>query len=347
MKRVRELDTVRVLAMFAIILLHVTAPYTALESRLSVGGMNLAFLLNQAVRFAVPMFLFLSGVVLGLLDREMRFAPFWKRRLTKIILPYLFWCAVYCAQGTGFENISASGFVRGVVLGRFAPHLYFVVVILQLYLVLFPLRRLLKTHRGVTLTVCAAVTLFFLAAITLRQWGISLLPASFAPYAWICFPTWLFYFAAGLSMGKERLQKAAAFGKKYFVPLLAVTILLIVPFAWCGRKLGTYASSARPEILLWMPVVFLLFLGAAGLVREGRWLDRGIAKLSACSYTVYLSHVFFLVLLRRTERFDGGMRGMLALFLCTCAVSIGFSLLVQALSDWLGNRKERKNAALV
>ena len=55
------LDFLRVLAMLAVILIHVTSTYIAAESHITFLGMNLALFLNQAARFCVPLFLFLSG----------------------------------------------------------------------------------------------------------------------------------------------------------------------------------------------------------------------------------------------------------------------------------------------
>ena len=60
------LDFLRDLAMLAVMLIHVTSTYIAAESHVTFLGMNLALFLNQASRFSVPLFLFLSGYSLGI-----------------------------------------------------------------------------------------------------------------------------------------------------------------------------------------------------------------------------------------------------------------------------------------
>ena len=64
--RLSSVDFARVIAMVAVILIHVTSTYINAESSVALWGINLAFFLNQAARFCVPLFLFLSGLSLGL-----------------------------------------------------------------------------------------------------------------------------------------------------------------------------------------------------------------------------------------------------------------------------------------
>ena len=66
MKRIEELDFTRIIAMIAVITIHVTSAYIGYQSNILVMGMNVAFILNQLTRFAVPLFILLSGTSLGL-----------------------------------------------------------------------------------------------------------------------------------------------------------------------------------------------------------------------------------------------------------------------------------------
>ena len=62
MKRIEELDFTRIIAMIAVITIHVTSAYIGYQSNILVMGMNVAFILNQLTRFAVPLFI-LVGIV--------------------------------------------------------------------------------------------------------------------------------------------------------------------------------------------------------------------------------------------------------------------------------------------
>ena len=89
MKRIEELDFTRIIAMIAVITIHVTSAYIGYQSNILVMGMNVAFILNQLTRFAVPLFSLLSGTSLGLSANDDSYREFLHKRLTKIGIPYL------------------------------------------------------------------------------------------------------------------------------------------------------------------------------------------------------------------------------------------------------------------
>jgi len=88
MKKVEELDAARVVSMLAVIAIHVTAPYIGADSDFLLGGMNLAYIINQAARFAVPLFVLLSGASLGL-GKDLPAGQFYRRRVVKLGIPYV------------------------------------------------------------------------------------------------------------------------------------------------------------------------------------------------------------------------------------------------------------------
>ena len=109
MKRIEELDFTRIIAMIAVITIHVTSAYIGYQSNILVMGMNVAFILNQLTRFAVPLFILLSGTSLGLSANDDSYREFLHKRLTKIGIPYLAWTAVYIIYNN-HSDLSAINF---------------------------------------------------------------------------------------------------------------------------------------------------------------------------------------------------------------------------------------------
>lgn len=109
MKRIEELDFTRIIAMIAVITIHVTSAYIGYQSNILVMGMNVAFILNQLTRFAVPLFILLSGTSLGLSANDDSYRGFLHKRLTKIGIPYLAWTAVYIIYNN-HSDLSAINF---------------------------------------------------------------------------------------------------------------------------------------------------------------------------------------------------------------------------------------------
>ena len=68
--RLLEIDFLRLVSMLAVISIHVSSTYLSYETGHLFLGMNLAFLLNQAARFSVPLFLLLSGFSLEQTGRQ-------------------------------------------------------------------------------------------------------------------------------------------------------------------------------------------------------------------------------------------------------------------------------------
>ncbi|MDZ7587084.1 MAG: acyltransferase family protein [Patescibacteria group bacterium] len=89
------IDAMRLLAILAVVLVHTTT------RTLQVTGYDLnvtwwPLLLNQITRFAVPMFFLISGFVLELnYDHHPYYLSFLKKRLSRILVPYLFWSLIY------------------------------------------------------------------------------------------------------------------------------------------------------------------------------------------------------------------------------------------------------------
>jgi len=137
-----ELEKMRGLAILAVVIIHVTAQATI---QFPVGSpLFLAYnTLNSAVQFAVPMFLFISSVVLSYKLREGMepLLDFYRRRLRSALLPYILWSLGYsllrCWQnGQLVQFFRLDQRLQELWTGTAYYHLYFLLIIIQLYLLL-------------------------------------------------------------------------------------------------------------------------------------------------------------------------------------------------------------------
>lgn len=324
-KRVWELDLARVCAMLAVILIHATSAYIGAESRFTCFGANAAFWGNQLARFAVPLFILLSGVSLRLSDRGQSAARFYRKRLVKIGLPYIVWSLVYELAGNGFdlaalfaaEQLPVLG--RTLLLGRAESHLYFIVVLVQLYLLYPALRRWAEAAPKGLLTASLIVTLASQCVIVFAEQGVELLPVSLRAYLWLLFPTWLFYFALGLLLaGKlDTFRRVCVENKGCCFALLAAAEFFCVLDARCSGSLG----AAKPELI---PVTILALACAFAAWDRvgGSRIVRGVtAFLSRHSMTIYFGHVLALRLLGGTAYRIGGMAAPAFLFAAALPLS--------------------------
>jgi len=211
--RIDEIDILRGLAFLAIVMQHTLASFIYNPDITKGPALIAAFLLTLA-RFAVPMFIFITGLVLfyNYGDRNFNYWVFTKKRFTQIFLPYFIWTILYFVWVSFINGVPATSLgdvmdkiTELTIFGEGYYHLWFMVTILQFYL-LFPLFKLLvsKNQRVnmVTLSLCF---LFHIGLLYIYQHQVPLVLDSIQSpifktvleYRDRIFISWLFYFMLG------------------------------------------------------------------------------------------------------------------------------------------------------
>ena len=132
--RIESLDNLRVLATFTVILVHVSHPLT---EQIHHQYWWVANLYDSSARFCVPIFLMISGSLL--LDKQEGIKSFLSRRITRILLPFLFWNTVYLLVDQYFLYENSKQFfgineiIKAYLKGA-SFHFWYVYMILGLYL---------------------------------------------------------------------------------------------------------------------------------------------------------------------------------------------------------------------
>jgi len=145
--RLGELDVCRGLAILAVVFIHVSGHFLpALHPAKSHAPPTWAWYAlaapNQAFQWAVPCFLMLSALVNGLgLARKPDLQRYARRRVQTALLPYLLWSGLYVLVNVLVKHQAVPGPRHLLVLLQYGTayfHLYFFVLVLELY-VLLPL----------------------------------------------------------------------------------------------------------------------------------------------------------------------------------------------------------------
>lgn len=336
--RIEELDFARVIAMISVIVIHVTSTYVNYNSNIVVLGMNIAFILNQMSRFAVPLFILLSGVSLGLSKSHAGTRQFLSNRMIKIGFPYLLWSLIYILYNI-HSDLSAWSFelcLKTLLLGQAAPHLYFIIIILQLY-VLFPfLKRWVASSPYKSLFVSFIISYGIQKLFYFLKFDLNLIPKFIHPYLWILFPTWIFYFVMGLILTNSRLIYVRKIASQNSITIILVTLLFACMYTVESRVTNSLDSIKAP-LDIYVPLMFVFCFSAwnyVGRFRVVRVLTRFLAKHSM---TMYFEHILVLYFFRRIPLFVQGMLGMLLLlfvvFIISCLLAIpldGLTHLVKA-----------------
>jgi surface polysaccharide O-acyltransferase-like enzyme len=87
------LDTLRAIATLGVVIIHVTSPLVNMSYGKNMGYWWIGNVVDSTFRFAVPLFLMLTGTTL--LGNAYNLPLFYKKRIIRVLVPFLFWMLVY------------------------------------------------------------------------------------------------------------------------------------------------------------------------------------------------------------------------------------------------------------
>lgn len=340
------LDLVRVAAILLVLWQH-ASEYYYIGPNLSVIHENCGLLawLNSLSRICVPLFVMISGYFL--LPMKTDTSTFFRRRFSRIMFPWLFWCVAYAVYyvftrgdsiGTCLGNICRIPLNWGVEVG----HLWFVYMLAGLYLLVPIISPWLSGCSKRELQGYLALWLLTTLLPYLHHAGINL----WGEATWNMSPA--FYYFSGF-VGYFVLGH---YVRRFGVPsAILSTVLLIGGFIFTALDFSHFATFAKDAVELEIPwdfcclnVALMTFAVFALLskvkIRQESRAARLITSISTCSFAMYLAHIMVLNLFH--DLFDGLMpvaAAVPAIALCTFVVTYLIVLVLSKLPKtryWLG-----------
>ena len=149
-----RLDLLRVILIVGVICIHT---FCVLDLTVYPQYRTWSLVLNTICHYAVPLFVMLSGIVL--MDKcDEPFSQFYRKRLTRIIVPTLPAVLFFAALRIFRDGDSALIVLRETLLGRPYYHLWFAFMLIGVYLFMPFLARLVhEVHNGVLALACCLV----------------------------------------------------------------------------------------------------------------------------------------------------------------------------------------------
>lgn len=319
--KIDEIQTLRGLAFLAVVLQHAIGHYAYVPEAGLADGTLLGVWLILA-KFAVPMFIFITGLVLFYNYPEgVPYGPFLLKRFKDIVLPYLLWSLIYAFFFGGIQTINGSNVLQILhdwATGKASYHLWYVVMVIQLY-VCFPfvqkvvqwVYRMLNYNPGVLrfgfILLCVGYVWLTGQIGEISRWmeglHVPLLTPLFTEYAdrnaFYFFIYFLLGAAAGLNFQqwKQRLWN----GRYGWMGLYAIvsSILMYRIMASFGEPVHIQYNAT---LLLqpFMAVFLLVSVLAVGVIaiafhqKAGSKPIAWMAFIGQYSYGAYLAHAFML-----------------------------------------------------
>lgn len=270
--------------------------------------------LRPLLNWSVAMFLFLSGLLTT--EEKVARGGVIRRRLLKIVAPYLVWSAVYLLA-TRPETIL--GVLKALLTGGASAQMYYLLVYAQLMALTPLLFRLLRSHRTL---------LYSLTPLVLVAWEILAALRIDAPNIGILFPVWLVYYLFGLEWERWRAGLAGR------MPLAAVFAILMLfaqaaeGFLW--NAFGDYnmaTTQLRVTNMLSSLAIISVFMLVSNSLKSRLSGSNPVVRLGDFSFGVYLCHMGFVMILKKIASIVG-LSGILPSFAIWAVVLILSAVLV-------------------
>ncbi|HLP42323.1 MAG TPA: acyltransferase [Fibrobacteria bacterium] len=267
--------------------------------------------LDQATRFTVPLFFFLSGfgLTLQFMERPTPLAKYYRYRLPKILAPFLVWSALTGLRHDDYlaalpwtaDPAGALGtLLRFLFVDGFDYQYYFLIVIFQFYLVYPFVYRLGRSK--IWLGIFLAVHMSFLSPVEayLEPFGLEIpkLHSNFLLFHW-------FYCFAGVYAAWNRrflLSLAERWGRRkvvlFWVLVFAVTNLEFLGNIANDKYLWDLDHFNRWSVVLYCMACLMLFIVMKPRIEAGIHANPRFAFLfthvAPYTFFVYLAHTHVL-----------------------------------------------------
>jgi surface polysaccharide O-acyltransferase-like enzyme len=295
-------DLIRTVAIVLVILLHASIqpyPDVNLMSPQGVQTWWASNIYDSLARTCIPLFVMLAGALLlqpGKVDEPLK--AFFKKRLGRIGLPFLFWGATYFvwrffANG---ETLTINSIFQGVLTGPYYQF-WFLYLLIGLYLVTPILRIIVKYADWKILK-------YF---IFLWFTGTAIIPllTLFGPYTLnasvFIFTGWMGYFVLGTYLTKVKL-KALILAFVLVLSMLWTIIGTYLIIGNLGERYSQFFYDAYSFNIILGSISLFLLLGANPIRKIGNRFPRGnrvIKLVSQNTLPIYLFHVIVLEILQK------------------------------------------------
>lgn len=276
----KEIQVLRAIAIIAVVLIH-TAP---------TEGLYQVFI-RPFINFSVPLFLFLSGYLTK--SENDNWPSFYKKRITRIVIPYIIWTVIYCLVKRG-SIISAP---RAILTAGAAVPFYYIFVYVQLVLLTPLIGALAKSkYRSIGWLVAPVSMLIFKYPPIFT--GIEFSPSIDKIWS-LCFLSHFTFYYLGMVLGNHIIEINYSYKKLLASFSLSILLQMAEGFLWYQRHVPNLGTQCKITALL-TSSIFLLILSQ--LLRDKKiTTNKTLQLLGDYSFGVYLIHPLLIFVLEEKQ----------------------------------------------
>lgn len=270
------LDFLRFIAVIAVISIHVLGPFRYLYGEIPDSEWLAAMGINSLTRWAVPVFMMISGALLLSTERVFNCEQYLSKRLAKVVIPFVGWTAIY-AVVAGITAGSVNQTIQVIQGSANEPawyHLWFFYDFIPLYFVIPFLMVALKKlpDQLIQLLLVICVVMFFMKWLKVESFLLQniVLYSGYLIVGWYLFnrdnreqlELWLI---AGISMlllnffGSWELALKSGQYSSFFMGYKTLNTLIIAAMLFVVAQ--TYADKITGKLRIVIAVISKYSLG--------------------------------------------------------------------------------------
>ena len=316
-ERIIYYDFIRAFAIFGVVACHCFAP---LVTNVNIFGTKLwyyALFLNSLRDISVPLFVLVSGALLITKKDSVTF--FIKKRLKKVIVPYIFWIVIFLIFMISYfhyenpilfilKTLSIPPIGKGIAF-------WFVQMIILIYIIIIILNKL-QEHNKVFLKIGLIISIIFLFLL-----NFNIIPTYPMPFNYIYFSAYAIfgYYLSSYDFSNNKILKSFNItNEKLCIIFFALSVILYlfeIYFNASNSLLLNKHSAVSQFGFLNVFLVISIFLFFRYFTQsKGKFnkicnyitknkIGEFIFSVSFCSYGIYLCHLIILNFMRNSLSF--------------------------------------------
>ncbi len=291
------INSLRLIALYAVIILHASSPLLMEFGKARMVNWWTADIFNAMVRFAVPVFVMITGALL--LHKDYEIGSFLRKRLGRVVLPFLFWSLVYIWYAWYNEDITFTtdtwaNFKIVLHLLKYGSsyHLWYVYMLIGLYFFIPVLSRFVRnaTENEIVYFLIIWVTVMLFTQPYLSRFNPAVDMHYFAGFAGYLV---LGHYLAFKDFEAKNLLLWMVMLFCYSAGFIAAGSRFIISYAaWPGTM---FYEPVSPAVLLLSASAFMIFRLSKFSVSNT--LRKTIDFIGNYTYGIYLGHALVLYFL--------------------------------------------------
>lgn len=250
------------------------------------------FITRNLVNFPVDMFFFMSGFFMKPVDDV---AAFYKKRLPKLIIPYLFYTCACLGMSMVFGNgVSIKGIVLAFVAGTASTPLYYIVVLT--YFTLFaPFLIKWVDNKKISILVFCSTPAFIILAFIIRSSGTDIW--NYLKYT----PVWLSFYYLGMYIKSNK----PSFNRKMLWMLLPVAFIFELFSTYILRNISGFNAYTQLRFAgAFYSLIIILIAYEYSKEKYCNMKVKWLTKIGDDSYAIYYMHCACLMVFTRLIKFE-------------------------------------------